>query len=427
MTSRQSWDAPLKVVVAGQGYVGLPVAMRAVEVGHEVVGLELSPARLGMLQRAESYIDDISSAQLATAASTGRYTASDDYADAARFDVAIITVPTPLRDRAPDLSFVEAAADGIGAQLGRGALVILESTTYPGTTEEVVIPILEKRSGLTAGRDFLVAYSPERIDPGNARWGLVNTPKVVAGLDEASLRAVTAFYEGLIETVVPTRGLREAELTKVLENTFRHVNIGLINEFAMMAHGLGIDIWDTIAAASTKPFGFMRFTPGPGVGGHCLPVDPTYISWRVEQRLGTSFRFVQLANDVNDHMPAHVVQRITAALNRDRMAVNGARILLVGLAYKPGSGDTREAPSRAVISGLRSLGAEVSAYDRWVRDDNWPADVERVVLTELPQRSWDVTVVLTDHPGEPAEILLRTSSRVLDTRHTLAGPHVEYL
>lgn len=416
-----------KVAIVGQGYVGLPVAMRAVDVGHDVVGIEADPRRLDLLRRGETFIDDVDSARLAAALGTGRYLPSDDYAAAADFDVAVITVPTPLRDRAPDLSFVEAAAESLGGQLAPGALVVLESTTYPGTTEEVVIPRLERGSGLTAGVDFHVGYSPERIDPGNRRWNLINTPKVVAGLDGASLDAVREFYAELVETVVPAKGLREAELTKVLENTFRHVNIALINEFAMMAQGLGIDIWDTIAAASTKPFGFMPFTPGPGVGGHCLPVDPTYISWRVEQRLGASFRFVQLANDVNEHMPAHVVQRVVAALNRDRLAVNGATVLLLGLAYKPGTGDIREAPSDAVISGLRALGAKVSAYDRWVREEAWPEGVERVGLDDLATRTWDLSVLLTAHPDEPAELLGGASPRLLDTRHALSGPHVEYL
>ena len=268
----------MKVVIVGQGYVGLPVAMRCNEVGYDVIGVETDGLRLEALRAGRSYVEDIDDATLSGALASGRYTPTDDVAVASGFDVAVITVPTPLRETLPDLSFIEAAAEQLAGQLGMGATVILESTTYPGTTEEVVVPILEKGSGLVAGRDFFVGYSPERIDPGNARWGFVNTPKVVSGLDGPSLDRVSGFYGSLVDTVVPVKGLREAELTKLLENTFRHVNIALVNELAVFAHQLDVDVWDSIRAASTKPFGFMPFWPGPGVGGHCLPVDPSYLS-----------------------------------------------------------------------------------------------------------------------------------------------------
>ncbi|WP_431218681.1 nucleotide sugar dehydrogenase [Leifsonia xyli] len=261
-------------VIVGQGYVGLPVAMRAAEVGYRVVGLDVDQRRVDALRRGESYVDDISSATLSDAMQSGRYTPSDDYADAEGFDVAVITVPTPLSEGNPDLTYIEESARALSGRLTRGATVILESTTYPGTTEELLVPILEEGSGLTAGQDFHVGYSPERIDPGNKTWGFVNTPKVVSGIDPESLAQVQGFYDDLVERTVPVSGTKEAELTKLLENTFRHVNIALVNELAIFGHQLGVDVWESIEAASSKPFGFMKFTPGPGVGGTAFPSTP---------------------------------------------------------------------------------------------------------------------------------------------------------
>ncbi|MBA3653039.1 MAG: nucleotide sugar dehydrogenase, partial [Actinobacteria bacterium] len=337
-----------KLVVVGQGYVGLPLAIRANEVGYDVVGLDLDNGRVKRLQAGESYVEDVSSDALAAALASGRYRPTADIADCAGFDIAVITVPTPLREGNPDLSFIEDAAQSIGPLVRPGATVILESTTYPGTTQELVLPILEDRSGLVAGTQFQLGYSPERIDPGSAVWTLVNTPKVVSGIDDVSLAAVDGFYRTIVERTVLVSTPKEAELAKLLENTFRHVNIALVNEIAMFAADLGIDVWEAIDAATTKPFGFMRFTPGPGVGGHCLPIDPSYLSWRVRDRLGHSFRFVELANDVNDHMPDFVVRRITAALNTRKQSVNGSRVLLLGLAYKKNTGDARESPALVI-------------------------------------------------------------------------------
>src|SRR4051812_36714129 len=352
-----------RVVVVGQGYVGLPLAMRAVEVGHDVVGFDVDRERVKRLQAGESHVEDVPSDVLNAALATGRYRLSADARACAGFDIAIITVPTPLKDGSPDVSYIEGAADSLARFLRPGATVVLESTTYPGTTEELVAPLLEAGSGLTVGQDFHLGYSPERIDPGNAEWNVVNTPKVVSGIDEPSLAAVQAFYESVVDRTVSVSGLKEAELTKLLENTFRHVNVALVNELAMFAGDLGIDVWESIDAASTKPFGYMRFTPGPGVGGHCLPIDPSYLSWRVRRRLGLSFRFVELANDVNDHMPDYVVRRLTVGLNRRRKSVNGSRVLLLGLAYKRNTSDSRESPSLVVAERLVSLGAKVRAVD----------------------------------------------------------------
>jgi UDP-N-acetyl-D-glucosamine dehydrogenase len=414
-----------RIVVVGQGYVGLPIAMRAVEVGYEVVGYDVDEPRIKRLLAGESYVEDVSDVVLAGALASGRYLPTVDPARLAAFDVAIISVPTPLREGNPDLSYIERSAEILALHLRRGATVVLESTTYPGTTEELVGPILEQGSGLKVGRDFHLGYSPERIDPGNKVFTFVNTPKVVSGVDAASLVAVQAFYDTLVDTTVPVSTPKEAELTKLLENTFRHVNVALVNELAMFASDLGIDVWEAIEAASTKPFGFMPFTPGPGVGGHCLPIDPSYLSWRVKRTLGQSFRFVELANDVNDHMPDYVVRRLVFALNRQRKALNGSRILLLGLAYKKNTGDSRESPANVVAERLIGLGADVRGVDPHV--DSETARVTLVELTADELAAADAVVILTDHDGFDLELVSRSGAFVLDTRNCLSGLNVERL
>ncbi len=416
-----------KLVVVGQGYVGLPIAMRAVEAGFSVVGVDVDTVRVAALAAGTSFVEDVDAADLRAALASGRYLPTADYADAHSFDAAIITVPTPLKESLPDLSFIEAAATALGPLLRPGAIVVLESTTYPGTTEELLVPLLEACSGMTAGREFHVGYSPERIDPGNRRWGLVNTPKVVSGVNEDSLRAVEALYTRLVDRVVPVSGCKEAELTKLLENTFRHVNIALVNEIAMFARELGVDVWETIDAASTKPFGFMRFTPGPGVGGHCLPVDPTYLSWQVRRQLRRSFRFVELANDVNDHMPDHVVLRITAGLNRSRKPVNGSTVLVLGLAYKPNTGDVRESPALRIVELLTHLGADVQVVDSHVEPHRCPPGIRLVELTDARVEAADAVVIVTDHDDIDYRILDQSMTWVLDTRRRMTSKEVEYL
>ncbi len=315
----------------------------------------------------------------------------------------------------------------LAASLRPGACVVLESTTYPGTTKELLGPLLETGSGLQAGIDFHLGYSPERIDPGNATWTLENTPKVVSGLTAACLAVVEEFYGTLVERTVACRVPAEAELTKLLENTFRHVNIALVNEVAMSANDLGINVWEALDAASTKPFGFMRFDPGPGVGGHCLPVDPSYLSWHIKQQGGSPFRFVELANDVNNHMPRYVISRIASILNKDRKAVNGARILVLGLAYKRNSGDAREAPGPVICGLLSDLGAEVRATDPYLSDQDFPTSAKRVEATEEELRSAELVVVVTDHDVFDWEAVSQ-SQRVFDTRRRLpAGANIEHL
>jgi UDP-N-acetyl-D-glucosamine dehydrogenase len=416
-----------RVLVVGQGYVGLPVAMRSVAVGHAVMGFDSDEERVKLLAAGESQVEDVPAPTLMAALATGRYRPSSRPDDCAGFDVAVIAVPTPLAEGVPDLSHIEAAGAMLAHHVRRGATVVLESTTYPGTTEELLVPIIENGSGLAAGLDFHVGYSPERIDPGNPTWTLANTPKVVSGIDEASLEAVRSFYETIVERTVVVAGPKEAELTKLLENTFRHVNIALVNELAMFAHDLGINVREAIDAATTKPFGFMQFEPGPGVGGHCLPIDPSYLSWRVRRRLGQPFRFVELANDVNDHMPEYVVRRLLVALNRQRMAVNGSRILLLGLSYKRNTGDARESPAIRVARELLTLGAEVRAADPYVADRWVDPRVVRVDPTVDELSSADAVVVLTDHDAFDFDAVTEYGRYVLDTRNRVHGDRVESL
>jgi UDP-N-acetyl-D-glucosamine dehydrogenase len=418
----------MRVAICGQGYVGLPLAMRAALAGHQVVGYDIDDERVKRLTAGESYVEDVPSEQLLEAIARGTYRASAEAKSLAGFDIAVITVPTPLRDGVPDLSYIESAAQTLARFLRPGATVVLESTTYPGSTEELVGPILEEGSGLTAGADFYLGYSPERIDPGNDTWTLENTPKVVSGVDEASLKAVDAFYSTVVERTIAVSSCKAAELTKLLENTFRHVNIALVNEIAVFARGLGIDVWEAIDAASTKPFGYMRFTPGPGVGGHCLPIDPSYLSWRVERALGQSFRFVELANDINNHMPDYVVQRLVLSLNGQQKSVNGSRVLLLGLAYKKNTGDARESPASRIATLLSGMGAQVRGVDPFVVEEHGlDTGIVRVDLTQDEVTAADVVVLLSDHDVFDLPMVSANARLVLDCRHRMTGDNVEHL
>ena len=418
-----------KVVIVGQGYVGLPISIRSVDAGYSVVGLDNDLIRVSKLLAGDSFVEDVSSVVLSNSLSTGRFLPTTELSDVSNFDVAVITVPTPLREAAPDLSYIEAAAKNLAQYVRPGCLVILESTTYPGTTEELMVPILESGSGLKAGEDFYVGYSPERIDPGNSTWNFVNTPKVVSGVDTASLEAVSTFYKTLVDHVVPVKGCKEAELTKLLENTFRHVNIALVNELSVFAHQLDIDVWNAIDAASTKPFGFMKFTPGPGVGGHCLPIDPSYLSWKVKESLGRQFRFVELANDVNEHMPDYTVSRLVLGLNERMKSVKGSRILLVGLAYKKNSSDARESPAIRVAQLLSELGAKLEVIDPFL--EQTPRGLTGVSLvgdSDVSDGKYDAAVILTDHDDIDYAKIVANIPYIFDSRHRLrAAANVEFL
>lgn len=412
-----------KLVVIGQGYVGLPLSMAACDAGFSVVGIDLDSRKVDLLNSAVSYIEDVSSQDLKVQVENGRYSASSDYSAAIGFGFAVITVPTPLKSGNPDLSFIEQAAQALASYVTPGATVILESTTYPGTTEELLVPALESASNLVAGKDFSVGYSPERIDPGNSTWNLLNTPKVTSGINLGSLDDVNLFYRALGINVVPVSGTREAELTKLIENTFRHVNIALVNELAVFSRQLGVNIWEAIDAASSKPFGFMKFTPGPGVGGHCLPVDPSYLSWAIRDKVGSTFRFVELANSVNDRMPAYVAERGKRLLGVKTVA--GTKILLVGLAYKPDTGDIRESPALDIASIFSAQGATVYGLDDHVMSSLWPTAIIRV--EEPRDHEFDLVIVLTKHSRQDLEFFANGETPVLDTRNCISGRKVEIL
>ncbi|MGW3835712.1 nucleotide sugar dehydrogenase [Streptomyces microflavus] len=418
----------MQIVVAGQGYVGLPLAVRAAELGHRVIGYDVDTHRVQQLAAGQSYVEDVDSSRLRAVLDSGDYRATADSCDLSGYDVAVITVPTPLRDGVPDLSYIETCARTLGEHLRPGATVVLESTTYPGCTEELLVPILEKASGLRAGDDFLAGFSPERIAPGNRRFTFEGTPKVVSGIDAKSLDVIKAFYDGIFQTTVPVSGPKVAELAKLLENTFRLVNISLMNELATLAAPLGVNIWEAIDAAATKPFGFTRFTPGPGVGGHCLPVDPLFLSWKVEQELGTPFRFVELADDVNRRMPDYVVRRVVDGLGKRGLRVTGSRILLLGLTYKYNATDLRNSPSERVAELLTGLGADVRGADPNVQEsDTGKLTVPRVDASPQEVAAADAVVLLMDHTRFDLTMIQKHASYVLDCRNRLSGSNVETL
>jgi UDP-N-acetyl-D-glucosamine dehydrogenase len=415
------------LVVVGLGYVGLPLACEASRSGIKVVGFDMNPDVVAMLNSGRSHVGDISDATVAEMLARGfRATARESEIEAP--ETAVICVPTPLApDNAPDLSAIRAAAEMIGRLLKPGMLVILESTTYPGTTDEVVRPVLERTSGLSAGLDFSLAFSPERIDPGNPSYGIRNTPKVVGGLTTLCADAAIRFYSKFCDQVIRARSAREAEMAKLLENTYRHVNIALINEMAIFCHDLGIDLWDVIRCAATKPFGFQAFFPGPGVGGHCIPIDPNYLGYKV-RTLGYPFRFVELAQEINGRMPAYVVDRAAELLNRDAIPLKGARVLLLGVTYKKDVADQRESPAMTIGGKLRARGADLTYYDPYIT--TWSVAGEPVRLGDdlnAEVSDADLVILLQDHSVYDLDQIARRARRLLDTRGRLAGARIERL
>lgn len=405
------------VTIVGQGYVGLPLAHRASEVGWKVNGLDVSEYTVNRLNAAESHIDDISNEQLQEMLDAG-YKATVNAAVIRESDVVVICVPTPLGEAgAPDLSYVESACAAVGENVHEGLLVILESTTYPGTTQEVCAPILEAKSGLLVGRDFEVAFSPERVNPGSKDFGIQNTPKLVGGLTPNATELTVDFYSTFVDEVVALSGAKEAESAKLLENTFRHVNIALVNELAKVFHEMDIDIWEVIRGAATKPFGFMKFTPGSGVGGHCIPIDPGYLSYEVQRTLGYPLRFVELAQEINNSMPSYVASRIGAMLNEEKKAVNGANILLLGVTYKPNIADQRESPAIPLGAELLRLGANLNYHDPFVAQ--WKIDagqsIDRVANLDEALKAADAVVLLQAHSDYETSSIENLSSLFLDT------------
>jgi UDP-N-acetyl-D-glucosamine dehydrogenase len=422
---------PTEVLIIGLGYVGLPLAQEAARAGLRVVGLDTSADIVEGLMAGRSHIDDLTDAEIAVMRAR-EFRATTDVAAAGQPDVIVICVPTPLSVAdGPDLSAVRAATVTAGGLLRPGALVSLESTTYPGTTDEVVRPLLEKASGLSAGVDFSLAFSPERIDPGNPDFGLRNTPKIVGGITAACTEAAASFYGLICDQVVRAKSAREAEMAKLLENTYRHVNIALVNEMAIFCRELDVDLWDAIRCAATKPFGFQPFYPGPGVGGHCIPIDPNYLSYKV-RTLGYPFRFVELAQEINARMPGYVTDRAAELLNRNSLPVKGARVLLLGVTYKKDIADQRESPARPLARKLRGRGALVSYHDPHV--PHWLVDgqpVPREDDLESALAAADLVVLLQPHAGYDPDQLTRAARLLLDTRGfipiTSASPHVEAL
>ncbi|HEY1673996.1 MAG TPA: nucleotide sugar dehydrogenase [Streptosporangiaceae bacterium] len=420
------------LLVIGLGYVGLPLVREATNVGLNVVGYDIGQGVVDLLNDGRSHVDDISGSDVQKMLAAGFRATSDETA-VGDPDTIVICVPTPLSEAdGPDLTAVRAASETAGRLLRRGMLVVLESTTYPGTTEEVVRPILEKASGLNAEVDFYLAFSPERIDPGNPVYGLRNTPKVVGGLTPDATAAAARFYGKVCDQVVEAKGPREAEMAKLLENTYRHVNIALVNEMAVFCHELGVDLWDAIRCASTKPFGFQAFYPGPGVGGHCIPIDPNYLSYKV-RTLGYPFRFVELAQEINSRMPGYVVDRAAELLNRHAKPLNGANVLLLGVTYKQDIADQRESPAQPIARRLLARGAVLSYHDPHV--PAWAIDgrsVRRVPDLDTDIVTADVVILLQNHSEYDLAQLAASAKLFLDTRGKLdalgaAGPNTETL
>ncbi|TLM81682.1 nucleotide sugar dehydrogenase [Pseudarthrobacter sp. NamE5] len=404
------------VVVIGQGYVGLPLAQGAVHAGLSVTGFDLNEKTVDSLNSGLSHIDDLQDSDIAGMIASG-YRASNDPTAIKDADVVVICVPTPLGEAGvPDLGAVVSATKTIATEYSPGTLIVLESTTYPGTTDDLIRPILES-GGRLLDQDFFLAFSPERIDPGNQTYGLKNTPKVVGGISAKSTKLASEFYSKFVDTVVTTKGAKEAETAKLLENTYRHINIALMNEMARFCHELHIDLWNVIEAAKTKPFGFQAFYPGPGVGGHCIPIDPNYLSYQVRKSLGYPFKFVELAEEVNNSMPAYVVERVQDILNNAQKSLNGSTILLLGVTYKPNIADQRESPATPIAQLLRRKGAIVSYHDPKVgtwRVDDATLEGEQDLHTAI--QSADLVVLLQNHAEYDADALSQKASLFFDTR-----------
>ncbi len=407
-----------RVGIIGLGYVGLPLAVEFAKAGLKVVGYDVDQSKIDTLNGGTSYIPDVPSREVADVLKRGTFRATSDQRELADVDVIDICVPTPLRKtRDPDLSYVVKAIEATAAVLRKGQLIILESTTYPGTTEEVAQPALEA-GGLKVGKDFYLAFSPERVDPGNQTYTTKNIPKVVGGIDQASTELAAALYGRVVERVVTVGNTRVAEMVKLLENTFRAVNIGLVNEIALMCHRLDIDVWEVIDAAATKPFGFMPFYPGPGLGGHCIPIDPFYLSWKARQS-GFECRFIELAGHVNGSMPEFVVERVSDALNSAKKSINGSRVHVLGVAYKKDVGDVRESPALDVIELLHRRGAQLSYSDPFV--PSLKMDGLSLESVAPDHANADCAVICTNHTAFDYDPIVKKYPLIVDTRNALRG------
>lgn len=410
----------LKAGVVGLGYVGLPLAVEFAKEGVQVFGIDIDQRRISSIQKGISYIQDVPSDVVKGLLSEKKLNATSDFSIIRELDAVNICVPTPLRkSKDPDISYIVAATEEIARYLHEGMLIILESTTYPGTTEEVILPMLEKK-GLKVGKDFYLAFSPERVDPGNPKYNTRNIPKVVGGVTKKCTQLAQAYYKIAIDEVHPVSSPRCAEMVKLLENTFRSVNIGLVNELCQMSEKLGVNVWEIIDAAATKPFGFMPFYPGPGLGGHCIPIDPHYLAWKARVH-GFNPRFIDLAGEVNRSMPEFVVAKAQAALNKRKKTLNGSKILILGIAYKKNVSDYRESPALEIIELLDKQGADVVYSDPFVPEFTLHNKTRKSVQLDNLRSDFDLVILITDHDQFDPQTLLNQFSLILDTRNAFRG------
>lgn len=413
-------DRTARVAILGLGYVGLPLAVVFAEAGFSVIGIDPDRRKVDTILRGESHIQDVSGEQVAWLVKSGRLTATTDFSVLMEADAVSICVPTPLRKTGdPDLSFILSATDELAKYMHANMVVVLESTTYPGTTREILLPKLEENLGLQVGQDFYLAFSPERVDPGREDWTTLNTPKVIGGITRDCTEVSAVWYQQALQTVVPVSSSEVAEMAKLLENTFRMINIGLVNEMAIMCDRLGVDVWEVIDAAATKPFGFMKFTPGPGLGGHCIPIDPLYLSWKL-RALNYTARFIELASEINTGMPRHVVGKIQDALNDNGKPIKGSRILVLGAAYKPDIDDLRESPALDVIGLLKQKGALVSYHDPFIpslHHEGWKMESVPNLLEAVRQSN--CVVIVTNHSQYDYLSILEAAPLIVDTRNAL--------
>lgn len=416
-------DKTAKIGILGMGYVGMPLAVVFAEKGFNVLGIDPDNRKVDTFKKGISYIQDVSSDTMTRLHKAGKLDMSADFAALAEVDAVSICVPTPLRKTGdPDMSFIVSATEELAKHVHKGMVIVLESTTYPGTTRELMVPMLTEKSGLVVGEDIFICFSPERVDPGRKDWTTYNTPKVMGGMTPACVEVATAWYSGALETVVQVSSAEAAEMAKLLENTFRMINIGLVNELAMMCERLGVDVWEVIDAAASKPFGFMKFTPGPGLGGHCIPIDPLYLSWKMRE-LNYTAKFIELASEINTNMPRYVVSRVLDALNDRAKPLNGSKVLVLGVAYKPDIDDVRESPSLDVIALLEKKGAYVQYHDPFIPSFRTHEGSVMSSISEadlMPAvRAADVVIIITNHKAYDYKAILDAAQFIFDSRNAL--------
>lgn len=416
-------DKTAKIGILGMGYVGMPLAVVFAEKGFNVLGIDPDQRKVDTFRKGISYIQDVPSETMVRLHKAGKLNMSADFAALADVDAVSICVPTPLRKTGdPDMSYVVSATEELAKYVHKGMVVVLESTTYPGTTRELMVPLLTEKSGLVVGEDIFICFSPERVDPGREDWTTYNTPKVMGGMTEDCAEVATAWYSGALETVVPVSSAEAAEMAKLLENTFRMINIGLVNELAMMCERLGVDVWEVIEAAATKPFGFMKFTPGPGLGGHCIPIDPLYLSWKMKE-LNYTAKFIELASEINTNMPRYVVSRVLDALNDRAKPLNGSKVLVLGVAYKPDIDDVRESPALDVIALLEKKGAHVQYHDPYIPSfrTHEGGTMNSISDAELMPavRDADAVLIITNHKAYDYKAMLESAQFIFDSRNAL--------